>query len=160
MEHKKQKHFLAYFFNHILVMWFVLFKVLAPKDAFWMVQILQLRGFKLATRLLFHLTLKNWDRKQCFLCSILSVPVGNRSTTLDHLVRSPTVPRTTTRGACFRVKLYEGVCELYRKNAVTQDILSQRNLFCVVTNLFILSLLFCVRSLFPLEKCARRRSSF
>ena len=73
-------------------------------------------------------------------CCWRSVPVGNRSTTLDHLVRSPTVPRTTTRGACFRVKLYEGVCELYRKNAVTQDILSQRNLFCVVTKLYILSL--------------------
>ena len=69
------------------------------------------------------------------------VPVGNRSTTLDHQIRSPTVPKTTTRGACFRGKLYEGVCELNRKNAVTQDILSQRNLFSVVTNLYILSLI-------------------
>ena len=45
----------------------------------------------------------------------LPVPVGNRSTTLDHLVRSPTVPKTTTRGAYFRGKVYECVCELYRK---------------------------------------------
>ena len=64
----------------------------------------------------------------------------NRSTTLEHLVRSPTVPKTTTRGAFFCGKLYEGVCELNRKNAVTQVILSQRNLFSVVTNLYILSL--------------------
>ena len=69
-----------------------------------------------------------------------TVPVSNQSTTLEHLVRSPTVPKTTTRGACFRGKLYEGTCELYCKNAVTQVILSQRNLFSLVTNLYILSL--------------------
>ena len=63
------------------------------------------------------------------------------STTLDHLVRSPTVPKTAIRGVCFHGKLYDGVYELYRKNAVTQVILSQPNLFPLVTNLSILSLL-------------------
>ena len=62
---------------------------------------------------------------QCSLSSLsswCSVPVGNRSRKLDHLVRSLAVPETTTRGAFLRGKLYEVVCELYRKNAVTQVI--------------------------------------
>ena len=51
-----------------------------------------------------------------------TVPVSNQSTTLEHLVRSPTVPKTTTRGTFLRCQLCERVYELYRKNAVTQVI--------------------------------------
>ena len=67
----------------------------------------------------------------------LSFYPQHQITLLDH----QQFRKLTTRGACFCGKLYEGVCELYRKNVVTQVILSQRNLFSLVTNLYILSLL-------------------